>query len=317
MESACFSFFFWLVHRSHIYLRHPILIVDRHDRIIAALVGVPEDPEWPEVVAKAVEAMQQARDEGLRTKAFSVGGSRHRRGVFHAITGGVSYGGGQKRPGNLVLARHQRRLLLRLLKNKYIRRVCGFQSSAFRTFAPKIFKQYVTDLQALFENQPTLNLNFTNSIFPAATFNLGPQAVTFDHLDYHNNPFGWCGITNGGHFNPKKSAHLYLKQIKLVLEFPPTTSVLIPSAVIDHGNTPLGPGETRCSITQYAAGGLFRWVRYGFQTAKQLLAHPDGRRVKAVLDGAPGERARWGLSLFSKAGDLAADHAATFGPKSM
>ncbi|KAJ7127928.1 hypothetical protein C8R44DRAFT_616591, partial [Mycena epipterygia] len=291
-------------------------IVDRHDRIIVALVGAPEDPDWPEVVAKVAEAMQQARDEGLRTKAFAVGDNRHRRGVYYALTGGVSYGGGQKvRPGNLVLPRRQRRLLLKLLKNKYIRRICGFQSSTYRSFAPKIFKQYVTDLQALFENQPGLTLNFTNSIFPAATFNLGPEAVTFDHLDYRNNPFGWCGITNHGDFDPKKSALLYLKQIKLVVEFPPTASVLIPSAVIDHGNTSLGPGETRCSITQYAAGGLFRWVKYGFKTAKQLLAQKDGRQLKATLDGAPGERARWGLGLFSKVSDLAADHAATFGQK--
>ncbi|KAJ7094836.1 hypothetical protein C8R44DRAFT_645262, partial [Mycena epipterygia] len=279
-----------------IFARNPILIVNCHDRIIVALVGALEDLDWPEVVAKAAEAMQQAQDKGLHTKAFAVGDNRHRRGVYYALTGGVSYGGEQK-------------------VNKYIRQICGFQSSAYRSFALKIFKQYVTDLQALFENQPGLTLNFTNSIFPAATFNLGPEAVTFDHLDYRNNPFGWCGITNDGDFDPKKSALLYLKQIKLVVEFPPTASVLIPSTVIDHGNTSLGPGETRCSITQYAAGGLFRLVKYGFKTAKQLLAQKDGRQLKATLDGAPGERARWGLGLFSKVSDLAADHAATFGQK--
>ncbi|KAJ6626308.1 hypothetical protein B0H10DRAFT_2303954 [Mycena sp. CBHHK59/15] len=38
----------------------------------------------------------------------------------------------------------------------------------------------------------------------------------------------------------------------------------MPSGCVDHGNTPLQPGETRTSMTQYAAGGLFRWVAYDF-----------------------------------------------------
>ncbi|KAJ6629017.1 hypothetical protein B0H10DRAFT_2252346 [Mycena sp. CBHHK59/15] len=169
----------------------------------------------------------------------------------------------------------------------------------FRTFGPKMFKEYVTDLKLLFDNIPGLQHNFMNSIFPAITFNLGPQSVTFEHLDFHNNPHG-C-------------AHLYLKQLKLVVEFPPGTTTLIPSAIIDHGNTPLTAGETQYSITQYAAGGLFRYVKYGFKTAKQLLAQNSGRQLKAEIDGSPGEQARWGLGLFSKMDDLAADHAASFG----
>jgi hypothetical protein len=181
-----------------------------------------------------------------------------------------------------------------------------------RAFAPKMFKQYETDLQALFE-EIGLEPNFTNSIFPAVTFNLGPQSVTFEHLDFHNNPFGWCAITNGGNFDPKKSAHIYLEELKLVVEFPPAASTLLPSAIIRHGNTPLAPEEERYSITQYAAGGLFRYVKYGFKTAKQLLGQKGGRQRKAAIDGTPGERARRGLELFSKMDELAADHAAAFG----
>ncbi|KAJ7815116.1 hypothetical protein B0H14DRAFT_2310027, partial [Mycena olivaceomarginata] len=103
-----------------------------------------------------------------------------------------------------------------------------------------------------------------------------------------------------------KSAHLYLKELKLVVEFPSTATALIPSAVIHHGNTPLAPNETRRSMTQYAAGGLFRYVKYGFKTAKELLAH-GGRKLKGALDGAPGQRHDAGLDLFSKVDELAAD----------
>ncbi|KAJ7448391.1 hypothetical protein FB451DRAFT_1411407 [Mycena latifolia] len=291
---------------------HPLLILDREGRIICVFLGAPEDPEWPEVMAEAIKAMKKALDDGLRLGAFSAGDKRHRRGSYHTLSGGYSHGGGQQCPGMLKIPRRQRRLFTKLLRNKYIRRVCGLQSSGFQTFGPKMFKRYLRDLQALFEHIPGLEHNFTNSIFPAVMFNLGPESVTFEHLDYHNNPFGWCGITSGGAFNPKTSAHLYLKQFKLVIEFPSGALALIPSAIIDHGNTPLGPSETQCSITQYAAGGLFRYVKYGFKTAKELLSQSGGRNMKAALDGAPGERAKWGLELFSKLEELAADHAASF-----
>ncbi|KAJ7687250.1 hypothetical protein B0H17DRAFT_692051 [Mycena rosella] len=220
-----------------------------------------------------------------------------------------------KRPGMLVLPPRQRCLLNELLNNKYIRRICGFQSSGFRTFGPKMFKEYVLTLKALFDHFPALEHNFTNSIFPVVTFNLGPDSVTFSHLDFHNNPLGWCGITNGGDFDPKKSAQLFMEQLKLVIEFPSGATTLIPSAVITHGNTPLAAGETRCAITQYAAGGLFRYVKYGFKTTEQLLAQPGGRDLKAMFDGAPGKRAREGLQLFSKVDELAADHKAAFNSK--
>ncbi|KAJ7919762.1 hypothetical protein B0H13DRAFT_1987862 [Mycena leptocephala] len=269
--------------------KRPLLILDRHGRIIAVMVGAPEDPEWPSVVAKAAEAMRQAREEGLRTGAFTAGDDLHRRGLYHILKGGVSYGGGQKRPGNLVNPPLQQRLFQKLVKNTYVRRVCGFQSSAFRTFGPKLFDDYVTDLQALFDHHPGLQHNFSNSIYPAVTFNLGPQSVAFDHVDDLNRPLGLCAVTNAvtndGGFDHKKSAHLYMKQLKL---------------------------ETRYSITQYAAGGLFRWVKYGFRTAKQVLAQ-GGRTLKDALDGAPGKRHDDDLDLFSKVDGLVADHAACFG----
>ncbi|KAJ7075023.1 hypothetical protein B0H15DRAFT_792336 [Mycena belliarum] len=292
--------------------RNPLLIVDREHRIICAFLGTPEDPDWPSVVARAGEALKQAREDGLSVGAFAAADKCHRRGKFFSLAGGLSHGGGQKKPGMIVLSRHQRRLFQNLLKNKDIRRICGFQSSGFRTFGPKMFKQYVLALKPLFEHLPELEHIFTNSVYPAITFNLGPDSVTFEHLDFNNNPFGWCGITSAGDFDAKRGAHIHLKQLKLVVEFPSGASTLIPSAVVDHGNTPLGSGETRYSITQYAAGGLFRFVQYGMKTAKELMAQEGGASMKSMVDGAPGERAQWGVDLFSKEDELAADHAAMF-----
>lgn len=54
---------------------------------------------------------------------------------------------------------------------------------------------------------------------------------------------------------------------RLVVEFPPGSTILLPSAAIAHGNTSidLSIGEERSSFTQYTAGGIFRWVDQGFQ----------------------------------------------------
>ncbi|KAJ7791104.1 hypothetical protein B0H13DRAFT_2394385 [Mycena leptocephala] len=41
--------------------------------------------------------------------------------------------------------------------------------------------------------------------------------------------------------------------------FPPGSTLLIPSALVQHSNVPIRAHEQRSSITQYTAGSLFRW----------------------------------------------------------
>lgn len=143
-------------------------------------------------------------------------------------------------------------------------------------YAPKLFNEYTKNIEALRENHPTLQYNFRNSVYPAIAFNFGPRTVTFMHTDTGNKANGLCAITSLGQFNPKRGGHLVLGQLRLVIEFPPGSTILIPSATVLHGNTPIQEGETRMSVTQYAAGGLFRWVRYGFQSERNLQkTHPD------------------------------------------
>jgi hypothetical protein len=76
---------------------------------------------------------------------------------------------------------------------------------------------------------------------------------------------------------------------------------------MSHGNTLIGEGEIRLSITQYAAGGLFRWVAYGFRSAKSLLKTTAGKLLKKKIDKDSGERWKEGLAMFSTVGGLKAD----------
>ncbi|KAJ6538602.1 hypothetical protein B0H10DRAFT_2170735 [Mycena sp. CBHHK59/15] len=230
----------------------------------------------------------------MRWGVFKSAHRTHRRGTFFPLTDGVSFSGGQKRPGNLAHSRLRRCIIRRLLANLSIRRWAGFQSSALATYAPKLYRYYCTILKALFDHHPGLVHTFSNSVFPAVTFNLGPDALSFNHRDHLNLRHGLCAITSAGILIIRGS------------------SILIPSGFIEHGNTPIQAGESRSSMTQYAAGGLFRWVEYGFQSAKALLTQAGGKELRDKYDGVPGARWQWALDLFSKCDELAADQAAVF-----
>jgi len=140
---------------------------------------------------------------------------------------------------------------------------------------------------------------FINSIFSAVTVNFGPFTICFGHRDGANLGFGWCAITAFGNFDWKKGGHLILWDLKLIIEFPPGVTILIPSAILKHGNTRISAGEDRFSFAQYTAGGLFRWVDHGFQLDEKYfknLRTPEEKHAEKVA-----KESRWrkGLALFS------------------
>lgn len=183
---------------------------------------------------------------------------------------------------------------------------------ALAAFAPKLYRYLALILTALFGRYSHLEHNFSNSIFPAASFNCGPQTVALDHTDYSNLSHGLCALTALGSYDHTQGGHLILFGLKLVIQFPSGSSALIPSGCLDHGNTPIRSGETRMSIAQYAAGGLFRWVAYGFRSAKSLLKTKAGKLFKLEVDQAAGERWKEGLAMFSTAKGLQGDLAEAF-----
>lgn len=147
-------------------------------------------------------------------------------------------------------------------------------SGALAYYFPKIYKDNAENMDALLNHTPSLERPIPNSVFAAASFNFGPRAISFEHLDFGNKPNGLCPIFCTGDFNPREGGHLVLRQLKIMVEFPPGTLCLIPSATIKHGNASIGPNEHRESFTQYAAGGLFRWVQYGFRLWDDLCKDP-------------------------------------------
>ncbi|KAG6914976.1 hypothetical protein DXG01_014130 [Tephrocybe rancida] len=263
--------------------RTPCTILDSEDWAIICLAGRPLSSEWDDtVIPGAGSSMGDAQWKAEDCGAVSEEDMNHCHGNFTTFVTGVSFSGGAQQPGNLKASTGQVPIIKSLRADQNLQRIAGFQLSCMACFAPKLYKVYATNLMKLFDFHPELCHTFKNSIFPACTFNCGPTACTFHHVDYNNLPFGLCAITALGNYDPTCGGHLILYGLKLIIEFPPGTTVLIPSGTIEHGNTPVGPEETRMSFTQYAAGGLFRWVPYGFKSVSQTLGGKHGKVAKAI-----------------------------------
>lgn len=181
----------------------------------------------------------------------------------------------------------------------------------FAFYAPKLYKDYEEKLRALLEKYAHLKRPFDNSVFPACTFNCGARVVTLEHVDSTNVPYGLCAIFATGAYDPTLGGHLILFNLGLVIQFPPGSTILVPSGTIRHGNTAIQNHEKRQSFTQYCPGGLLRWVAYGFQAVN--AASDD---IKQLLVETHEQRCAHALGLFSKAGELHNDRVSTFGLRS-
>lgn len=113
-----------------------------------------------------------------------------------------------------------------------------------------------------------------------------------------NVAFGWCAITALGNYDYTKGGHLILWDLGLVIEFPPGSTILIPSACVKHSNVSIGDDETRFSIVQYAAGEIFHWSGRIFDGVQSFKY--DTRAAKK----AGKERAEYFVGLFSTEEEL-------------
>jgi predicted N-acyltransferase len=94
-----------------------------------------------------------------------------------------------------------------------------------------------------------------------------------------------------------------LWELQLVIEFPAGSTVLIPSAAINHSNTTIGADERRQSFTQYSSGSMFRYVDNGYKTSKAYMAGLKRRERDAVHER-QSKQLQDGLALYSTVSEL-------------
>ncbi|KAJ6517541.1 hypothetical protein C8R47DRAFT_1000536 [Mycena vitilis] len=183
-------------------------------------------------------------------------------------------------------------------------KIAGFATALLAEWAPNPFSFYVKYMGRFHRHYPDLHCPFANAIFSACTFNLGPRTCALGHR-LVNFALGWCPIIAFGDFDYKKGGHLILWGCKLIIEFPPGCTILIPSAAVFHSKIPIAPHGHRYSFTQYTAGGLFRWVEHGFKSEEDYFASlsAEGRREEKILGR---QRAAAAADMFSTIAELRA-----------
>ncbi|KAJ6518037.1 hypothetical protein C8R47DRAFT_960144, partial [Mycena vitilis] len=275
-------------------------MVDAERTVFLLLAGGPRDPNWgPDVTEKATEAMEDAARELYGPTFFA---EHPRRGPYHSETMGISMGGGQEEPMGFFHTTLNTLILAQLLATEPFRRIAGFANAMFKSYAPTLHEHYRSTLAAVHDHLPRLPRNYDEftSVFAAGTFNFGPCTVTLPHLDFANLAWGWCAVTALGRFDPDKGGHLILWDLRLVIRFPPGTTIFIPSAILRHSNVSIQQGETRFSFTQFSAAGIFRYVYNGFRTEKEVKLSKMSKSERATR--AEERRTRWfaGLKMYSK-----------------
>ncbi|TEB21646.1 hypothetical protein FA13DRAFT_1642500, partial [Coprinellus micaceus] len=254
-------------------------IVDKRSRtVIGVLAGRPNctPPRWNNCVKRMSAVLDSGRRElESHLTDSQMKGVKSTRGQSIALQAGYQYGNGRPHP----MPRSQgyplsvKEFLDKVTSDPNFEELAGFMSNSFRSYAPDLIKHYEETLAKLRHHRPDLVEPFLSSILPTVTVNLRPCTSCAPHRDSANLPFGLCGITSLGSFGPSKGGHLVLWELKLVVEFPPGSTILIPSSIIMHSNLPLGnpAQERRFSFTQYASGELFRWVEIGFRGHKSMF----------------------------------------------
>lgn len=141
-----------------------------------------------------------------------------------------------------------------------------------RLWSPDMYSHFKKRLDKLFDHPKHCHLKCITAcgVYPTAAFNFGPRVWTVRHRDVKNCTFGWCAIQALGSFDHTKGGHLVLDDLRLVVEFPSGSTILIPSATFTHANIPVQEGDTQASFTQYCPGGLLRFVDAGFHTQNSI-----------------------------------------------
>ncbi|TRM57363.1 hypothetical protein BD626DRAFT_515426, partial [Schizophyllum amplum] len=278
------------------------------DVIIGVLAGRPSDGEGsgraPQRSWDAATTSLASEIEAQRSRtSFPKPCRKHRRGVFGAQAIGISHGGGQTKPGNLCHQGSMLTVLTYLVALDAMVRVMNFGSSVFGTYAPQVHEFTGSILLQLLASDPSLVRNFPRSVWACLTINFGPRTVCYPHRDFANLAFGWCAITALGDFDPDKGGELVLWDCKMIIRFPPGSTILIPSAILKHSNTRVGRFERRYSVTQYTAAAIFRWVAHGFQLDEAYFASLSAEEAKKDEETAAERWAR-GRAMFSKLSDL-------------
>ncbi|KAK7020599.1 hypothetical protein VNI00_017728 [Paramarasmius palmivorus] len=251
------------------------MIRDANGGRLAYLAGWA-GPGWDSVIQQ-IQGILRDTFTSIRLPPDSLD---HRRGHFPALAMGISFGGGQTQPNNLTHPENTARVLEEARAHSAMQRKARYDDYVMRTQFPELHALYTRVIQKLLQQNPSLRRNFPDCCFAATTFNYD-RAHTLRHIDSLNLFCGICAVMAIGDFDYTRGGHLVLWDLGLVIEVPPGCTVYFPSALIEHSNIPIAKHESRSSIVQYSAAGLFRWVHNGGMSDREFRSRAHPKQLKS------------------------------------
>ncbi|KAF9020700.1 hypothetical protein BDZ89DRAFT_905802, partial [Hymenopellis radicata] len=245
--------------------RRPRVILDATRRVIVVLCGHPHDPAWGAKMRRAAEIIRRYK---ARCK-FDAAHSYHRRGEYETLGWGLSFGGGRVQPGWIDNTACNQQAMAELLQEDIFQEMIGFADSQFAQYFPSIHDDFQDTLERVVADDPRLSYPIPGCAWAAAHVNFPPGSWTRAHTDHLNHVGGLCGVWALDDFDPDKGGHLILWDLRLIIRFPPGNFILLPSALIKHGNISVYSGDKRSAFVLFSAAGLFRWVHNGMQSDRE------------------------------------------------
>ncbi|KAJ3564450.1 hypothetical protein NP233_g8288 [Leucocoprinus birnbaumii] len=290
----------------------PRPLIDTAGVVFGVLAGRPNDDEWLRASERLYEAMRieasgaNFTDESLHDPKVL----HHGRGHFPAINAGITPGQGSQFP-HMVDLKIYDEMISRLLKNKDLQYLADWHSWCIKAWSPDLYDRLKACLDKLHAHPiygEGLERITPAGIFPAAAFNFGPNATTDPHRDVKNYAFGWCSIQPVGPFKSEKGGHIFFDDLRLVVQFPSGSVILIPSATLTHANIRVTEGDERASFTQYFPAGILRFVENGFRTEKKIKKSLKSHKAKLEFHERKSKGSEIGMRIWKRLPELIEVH---------
>jgi hypothetical protein len=264
-------------------------IYDCQGRMLAVLAGQVEHPGYLKATDDA-HAVLMEQGKALEEADEGKGKEKNRRGSYRFLGCGLTHGNGTTKPKNFKVKPRAQKMLDVLRSDASLRRLAGNASSVLKAWAPECHREVEEAVRKATEADGSLQKPFPGSVYPACSFNFGPNAWCYIHRDSMNLTTGYCSVQAMGRYDPKEGGHLVLWDLKKALEFPPGSTILLMSSLLFHSSLGVRPWEERSVLTQFCPEGLVRYVCSGMRTDKELSQGLEGEEKKEFLEKLREER---------------------------
>lgn len=243
------------------------------------LLARPRGPDWLKNMADVDATLEWLFRRAHVPPSFL----DHRRGRYLSLPAGCGFGGGPTCPGNYANTPHNAELVKKVLEDSSVQRVARYVDNGLYAFFPQLHRFLSNLLEEVLKDNPHINRMFEGCCYGACHFNLH-NASTRDHEDFFNILFAMCSVYASGIYDHTRGGHFIAWSLGVVTQFPPGSSIFIPSASVTHANTPIAASEHRSSIAFFMSSGLGRWYQNGFMSDKDFQAKATPTQLQAWKD---------------------------------